>query len=111
MNKIHPIAIVGIGGIFPGSPDLDSFWENVLKGISVSRQVPEERWLLSAAEAYRPEKGLTDQVYSKHGCYIENFSPDATLKNLHINPSLLEELDPLFHLLLYAGSQASATLS
>jgi len=106
MTKIHPIAIVGIGGIFPGSPDLDGFWANIREGISVSREVPGGRWHLSTADAYSPEKGATDKVYSKRGCFIQDFSPDAIPKNLDINPSLLQELDPLFHLLLYAGAQA-----
>ena len=28
------IAIVGLGGIFPGAPDLDAYWANVASGVT-----------------------------------------------------------------------------
>ncbi len=104
MKKVHPIAIVGIGGVFPGSPDLDGFWDNIREGVSSAREVPEGRWLLSREKAYHPEKGMPDKIYSRRGCFIQDILPVP--ENLDISPSLLKELDPLFHLLLHAGNQA-----
>ena len=37
------IAVVGIGGIFPGSPSLDSFWKNIANGTDTSIEVPPQR--------------------------------------------------------------------
>ena len=65
------VAIVGIGGIFPDAPDLDSFWNCIRDGRSAARQVPEGRWLLPADTAFSPEVGAADRVYSRQGCFID----------------------------------------
>ena len=99
-----PIAVVGIGGIFPQAPNLERFWENIRNGRSASRKVPEDRWVVPSSSVFDPEVGREDKVYSKHGCFIENFNLDPD--GLNIDPKLLEGLDPLFHLVLHAGRQA-----
>jgi len=106
MKNIHPIAIVGIGGIFPGSSSLDGFWQNIRKGISSAQEAPERRWQLSTEDVYSSVKGAPDKVYSKRGCFIQDFSLENLPHDLNISSSLLAELDPLFHLLLHAGNQA-----
>jgi acyl transferase domain-containing protein len=62
--------------------------------------------LLPPEKAFDAGTGIPDRVYSTQGCFIEGFSADLIPKGLHINPSLIEELDPMFHLALYAGVQA-----
>ena len=94
------VAIVGIGGIFPDAPDLESFWNGIRDGRSAVRQVPEGRWALPADAAFSPEIGAPDRVYSRQGCFIEGLPSAATLPGLALDPALLEGLDPLFHLLL-----------
>jgi PfaB family protein len=106
MNNSRSISIVGIGGIFPGARDLDQFWANILNGVNSVKEVPDGRWLLSAEEAYDSIKGAADSVYSTRGCFVEGFSPELISKELDISRALLEELDPMFHLGLYAGHQA-----
>ena len=106
MNNSRSIAIVGIGGIFPGARDLDQFWANVLNGVNSAKQVPDGRWLLSAEDAYDSRKGAADRVYSTRGCFVEGFSHKLIPKELNISRALIEELDPMFHLGLYAGHQA-----
>jgi PfaB family protein len=100
------VAIVGIGGIFPDAPDLDSFWNCIRDGRSAARQVPDGRWQLSADEAFSPEIGAADRVYSRTGCFIDELPSAATLPGLALDPSVLEGLDPLFHLLVHAGKRA-----
>lgn len=39
-----PIAIIGMGGILPGSPDLDAFWDNLEQGRDLIREIPADRW-------------------------------------------------------------------
>jgi len=106
MNNSRSIAIVGIGGIFPGARDLDHFWANVLNGVNSAKEVPNGRWLISPKEAFDPKKGAADRVYSTRACFIEGFSPELISKELDISQALIEELDPMFHLGLYAGHQA-----
>ncbi len=99
-----PIAVVGMGGIFPGAPDLDHFWANISAGVDASREVPPHRWVLHPARAHDPEIGAADKVYSTRGCFIEDFHLD--MRNLDLDPDVVAVLDPLFHLALHAGRQA-----
>jgi acyl transferase domain-containing protein/3-hydroxymyristoyl/3-hydroxydecanoyl-(acyl carrier protein) dehydratase len=98
------VAIVGVGGIFPQSPTLKHFWAKIRDGVDTAREVPPGRWLLTMEDAFDPRPGQPDKVISKHGCFIENFRLDP--EGLDINPALLEQLDPMFHLALHAGRQA-----
>ena len=99
----NSIAIVGIGGVFPGSADLDSFWEMISSGGNAMREVPPERWILDPDLAYSDQVSA-DQVNSKRGCFIDDFPCDAN--GLNLDPATLAGLDPAFHLLLHAGRQA-----
>lgn len=40
----EPIAVVGIAGRFPGAPDLDTYWDNLLAGRDQVREIPPDRW-------------------------------------------------------------------
>lgn len=100
------VAIVGIGGIFPDAPDLDSFWANIQSGRSATRDVPAGRWQFPADAALDPAVGVPDRVYSRRGCFIDEIPDAATLDGLAIDPARLEGLDPLFHLLIHAGKRA-----
>ncbi|MDD2804879.1 MAG: beta-ketoacyl synthase N-terminal-like domain-containing protein [Elusimicrobiales bacterium] len=102
--KDEPIAIVGAGGIFPGAPDLPAFWSNISGGICSSKEVPPGRWALPGAEAFDPQKGAPDKVYSLKACFVENFKLDPA--GLDLRQNFLERLDPVFHLALHAARQA-----
>lgn len=104
MNEKQPIAIVGAGGIFPGAPDLGTYWKNISGGVCSAREVPAGRWALSPDEAFDPGKGAPDKVYSLKACFIEDFKPDFA--GLDLRESFLERLDPVFHLALHAARQA-----
>ena len=99
-----PIAVVGMGGIFPGAPDLDRFWANIAAGVDASKEVPPHRWVLDPARAHDSTIGAADKVYSTRGCFIEDFHLD--MRNLDLDPDVVAVLDPLFHLALHAGRQA-----
>ncbi len=104
MQQDERIAIVGIGGIFPGAPDLERFWANVVQGIDSTREVPSGRWLLNQSDAYDPQVGAPDRVYSTRGGFVEGFTLDT--EGLDLDPKLLAQLDPTVHLALHAGRQA-----
>ncbi|WP_026011963.1 beta-ketoacyl synthase N-terminal-like domain-containing protein, partial [Singulisphaera acidiphila] len=104
MQHRERVAIVGIGGIFPQSPDLDRFWANVAGGIDTTREVPRGRWLLDVADAYDSRVGAPDRVYATRGGFIEDFQLDPN--GLNLDRAELGRLDPMFHLALHAGRQA-----
>ena len=78
MNRRPPVAIVGIGGLFPDSPDLDTFWNNVREGVDTSREVPDGRWVLPPELAFDPERGAPDKVYSTRACFLDEPELDLT---------------------------------
>src|SRR3954452_23575022 len=84
MHQSERIAIVGLGGIFPGAPDLDRYWANVAAGVDSPREVPPGRWLLDVADAYDPRVGAADRVYSTRGGFVEDFRLDP--EGLDLDP-------------------------
>ncbi len=104
MKFSQPIAIVGMGGIFPGASTLGQFWNNIVNGIDAAKEVPAGRWLLRPEDALDSKPATPDKVYSSRGCFIEGFKLDAT--GLDLSPEFLAGLDPLFHLILHAGRAA-----
>src|SRR5438094_8066322 len=104
MTKLPPVAIVGIGGIFPQAPTLHQFWSNIRDRVDAAREPPPGRWLLSLQDAFDPRRARPDKVYSKRGCFVEDFRLDPD--GLAIERALLDQLDRVFHLALHAGRQA-----
>jgi len=105
-NKIHhcqaPIAIIGMDGLFPDSPTLDDFWQNINNKHTASRTPPANRWLLDADAVYHPERGRADHVYSKRACFLD----DAWLASEAFPNLNVAGLDAMFHLLLRVGCAA-----
>jgi acyl transferase domain-containing protein/3-hydroxymyristoyl/3-hydroxydecanoyl-(acyl carrier protein) dehydratase len=106
MKINQPIAIIGMGGIFPHAPNPKKLWENILKGRDSSREVPPGRWAVPPEKAYDPKPGAMDRVYSTRGCFIDDAGIHADLAGLHMPSGFPDRLDPLFRLLLMAGKQA-----
>ncbi len=99
------IAIVSVAGRFPGSgADLVRFRENVTTAADCSREVPPGRWVLPPEQCRDPRIANPDTVYSLRGYYLDPFKPD--LSGLTLDAALVEQLDPLFHLVLDVGNRA-----
>ncbi|MFH2202815.1 MAG: beta-ketoacyl synthase N-terminal-like domain-containing protein [Elusimicrobiota bacterium] len=104
MKFEQPIAIVGLGGIFPCALTLDAFWEMIAAGRDAVREVPRGRWPLPAATVYDPEIAAPDKVNSTRGCFIEDFELDRD--GLALDSKFLDVLDPMFHIGLHAAREA-----
>ena len=94
-SNSEPIAIVGMGGVFPGASSLADFWRLIEQGRDSCRPVPAGRWLLNPEAIQNTTPGAPDAVLTNRGCFIED-------------PSLAGELDPMFQLLIRAGQAAFA---
>jgi acyl transferase domain-containing protein/NAD(P)H-dependent flavin oxidoreductase YrpB (nitropropane dioxygenase family)/NAD(P)-dependent dehydrogenase (short-subunit alcohol dehydrogenase family)/acyl carrier protein len=104
--QLHePIGIIGMECIFPGSPDVESFWANILEGRDLITEVPAERW--NAALYYRKgpiaEKGKTP---SKWGGFIDETAFDPL--QYGIPPQSLAAIEPVQLLSLEVASRALA---
>ncbi len=71
----NTIAIVGMACRFPDAPDLDTFWQNILKGHNAVHEVPPDRWDIQKFYS----KGHKEKIYCKQGGYLDSsFSFDPS---------------------------------
>ncbi|MGW7546548.1 SDR family NAD(P)-dependent oxidoreductase [Streptomyces sp. NPDC054770] len=87
------VAIIGMACVFPGSPDLASFWRTVLSGADRITEVPAERWDTGLYYAPTLEPGQAGKVtVSKWGGFIAPVAVDAI--GYGIPPAALASIDP-----------------
>src|SRR5262245_40617510 len=98
------VAIVGLGGLFPGAATLDEFWQNVLACRDAAREPPPGRWLLSPEAIHAPGEPRPDRVPSIRACFLDPFRVETD--GLDLDPELLRQLDPVFHLAIEASRRA-----
>lgn len=105
MKSTSKIAIVGLGGVFPGARDLEEFWQNILSAKDTAIDVGADRWRLDPNDLYSPNLE-DDKVNSRRACLVQDFkfNPDG----FNIDADLLKRLDPLYQILLHAGRDAWA---
>ena len=84
-----PIAIIGIGCIFPGARDTRQFWKNIVTGQDCITDVPSSHW--SRTEYFDADPKRADHVYCTRGGFISPFSFDPA--EFGIPPASLEATD------------------
>ncbi|MDR3637011.1 MAG: polyketide synthase, partial [Isosphaeraceae bacterium] len=104
MQPHERIVIVGMAGLFAGSPDLKRFWDVIATGTDATSEPPPGRWLLAPADAYDPRAGTPDKVYATRGGFVEPFTVDV--RSLDVEATLVARLDPLFQIALHVAHQA-----
>ncbi|TBR25550.1 acyltransferase domain-containing protein, partial [bacterium] len=105
MKEAVPVAVVGVGGLFPKAPTLAAYWDNIKGGVCAAEDVPPGRWLLGREDAFQAEpRPAPDKVYGTKACLVSGFEFDAS--GFSLGESLLKGLDPVFHFALHAGRQA-----
>ncbi|SEQ05434.1 Acyl transferase domain-containing protein [Solimonas aquatica] len=100
--QAEPIAVVGMACLYPGSPDLESFWANILEGRDLVREVPAERWNL--AQYYGGADAPADKSVSKWGGFIDDTPFDPL--QYGIPPASLAAIEPVQLLSLEITRQA-----
>ena len=85
------VAIVAMDCMMPDSCDLNRFWEILISGEDVVKEVPAERW--DPALYYTSDKGDRDRVYSKWGGFLPPIAIDTV--KLGIPPVSLKKIEPL----------------
>jgi polyketide synthase PksN len=71
-HATEPIAVIGMSGVFPGSPDLDRFWDNLAEGRDLVTAAPEGREHSGAA-------GYIDDVYGFDADFFQISAQEAGL--------------------------------
>lgn len=102
MRAETPIAVVGMAGLFPGALDTARLWANICSKLDAAADVPRTRWIAAAEQmvgaGLEPDKAICTRC-----CLLPEFT--FTPEGLELDPGLLRQLDPLYHVLLHAGRQ------
>ncbi|MFD9890372.1 SDR family NAD(P)-dependent oxidoreductase [Amycolatopsis sp. NPDC059027] len=97
------VAIVGMACMFPGAPDLASFWANVLSGHDAVTEVPAQRW---DTALYYGKDGAGERTPSRWGGFLPEIPFDPLAYG--IPPSSLASIEPVQLLALEAAHRALA---
>jgi acyl transferase domain-containing protein len=70
-----PVAIVGVGALFPGSTTTRGFWGDILAGRECVTEVPATHWRIE--DYFNPDPAAPDKIYSRRGAFLTaiDFSP------------------------------------
>ena len=63
-----PIAIIGMGCLFPKAEDLGAFWSNIRNRVDAIGEVPETHW--RADDYYDPDPKAPDRTYARRGGFL-----------------------------------------
>lgn len=94
-----PIAIVGMGAIFPGRGDVTGFWRDVFEGRDLLSDVPASHWL--AEDYYDSDPRAKDRTYGRRGGFIDPVAFDPL--TFGIPPKAMEGTDTAQLLALVAA--------
>lgn len=98
----EPIAIIGMACIFPGAPNLQRYWDNIVNGVDAIGEVPEQRW---ASVFYDPDSGEVDRFYCRRGGFVDDYVDFDPLK-YGVMPRAAASADPDQLLSLRIGIEA-----
>ena len=96
------VAIIGLGCILPGAPDVATFWGNILDKVDAIKEVPAERW--DWRHYYDPDPAAPDKVYSRWGGFIDEVAFDPIAFGMP--PNSLPSIEP-FQLLALMTARAA----
>jgi len=102
MQHNKPVAIIGMGCLFPKSASLKDYWRLIFNGIDGISDVPETHW--SPADFFDANPGKPDHTYCKRGGFLPKISFDPM--EFGIPPSSLEATDTSQLLGLVASKMA-----
>ncbi len=97
-----PVAVIGMGCVFPKSSNLKKFWRLIFRGIDAITEVPETHW--SPEDYFDPDPNKPDHIYCKRGGFLSPVAFDPT--EFGIPPNSLEATDTSQLLGLYAAKAA-----
>jgi len=101
-SKPCDIAIIGMSSMYPGSTDVDSYWESILYGHNAVTEVPKTHW--DWRPYYDPDPRARDKIISKWGGFLGDFTFDPFAFGL--TPRSIPSIEPLQLLLLESVRRA-----
>ena len=102
----EPIAIVGMGLVFPGADTPEAFWDLVADGRCMAKPIDAARWPVEPKRLFEAGGIKQDAVYSLSACLIDDhWQPDC--RGLDLPPEVATgTLDPIYGLAIHAAAAA-----
>jgi acyl transferase domain-containing protein/NADP-dependent 3-hydroxy acid dehydrogenase YdfG len=85
----QPIAVVGIGAMYPGSATADGFWRDIVRARDLMTEVPDTHWLIE--DYYDPDPARPDMTYCRRGAFLPPVEFDPM--EFGIPPAMLRSTD------------------
>ncbi|WP_193200137.1 type I polyketide synthase, partial [Nostoc sp. MG11] len=101
--RTEDIAVIGMSGRFPQSPDLQSFWQLLSEGKNAITEVPSLRWNLQ--DWYDKNPDAPNKTYSRWGGFVDSIDEFDPLF-FQISPREAELIDPQQRLFLEVAWEA-----
>lgn len=101
-SNAEQIAIIGMACVYPGSPDLESYWANIIEGRNLITEVPAERWNVDLY--YQAGQSVKGKSPSKWGGFIDEMAFDPL--RYGIPPQSLSAIEPIQLISLEVANQA-----
>lgn len=102
------VAVVGMSARFPGSPDVETFWENLVANKDLITEIPEDRW--DWREYYGDPVREKNKTRAKWGGFIQDIDKfDPLFFNISPREAVLMDpqqritLEAVYHALTDAG--------
>ncbi len=97
-----PLAIIGIGCLFPQAIDSSSYWANIREGLDAITDIPASHW--RTTDYYNQDPASPDMTYGRRGGFLSSipFNP----MEFNIPPATIEAIDTSQLLGLVTAGQA-----
>jgi acyl transferase domain-containing protein/acyl carrier protein/NAD(P)-dependent dehydrogenase (short-subunit alcohol dehydrogenase family) len=89
LPKAVPLAIVGIGCLFPKANDAKAYWTNIRDGVDAITDIPDTHW--KPEDYFDTDPGTPDMTYARRGGFIDPVDFDPLLYGL--SPNNIEATD------------------
>jgi len=84
-----PVAIIGMGCLFPGADGLRRYWANICNGVDAIREVPATHW--DPDDYHDPDPKTPDRTYARRGGFLDPV--DFPALDFGIAPTNLDATD------------------
>ncbi|PIR16055.1 MAG: polyketide synthase, partial [Elusimicrobia bacterium CG11_big_fil_rev_8_21_14_0_20_64_6] len=102
--EFSPLAVVGLGGVFPKAKTLRQYWANIKNKVDSIQDVPSSHW--NKDDYFDADPKKQDKVYSYKGGFLDAYDFDPS--EFGLSPNTLEATDPAQLFALVAAKMALA---
>ncbi|HEX8706364.1 MAG TPA: beta-ketoacyl synthase N-terminal-like domain-containing protein [Myxococcaceae bacterium] len=100
--QVRPIAIVGLGNVFPQANNVESFWNQVLRGSTSIRELRDPKLLPDWY--YAADPAAADRTYCKHAAVLDELNLDY--RKYRLPPKTVQDMHRTQRAFLDATAQA-----